>query len=131
MIPHVVVDTGANLALDRLRADLDALDATVSVETLDSESAVMAAAIDAEALILGDPGVVTDHSLTSMPDLEVVAVAGADPGALDLEAAAWAGIAVLAVPLSDADTPEDRAAAVASELRAALGDGDPSTLVET
>ena len=130
MIPHVVVDTGTNLGLDRLRADLDAIDATVSVEALDEESAVMAAAIDAEALVVGDPSVVSDHSLTAMPDLEVVVLAGADPDALDLDAAAWAGVAVLAVPLADRSGPEERAGAVAEELRAALGDGDPTTLVE-
>ena len=130
MIPHVVVDTATNLDLDRLRAELDPLDATVSAERLDSESAVMTAAIDAEAVVVAVPTTLSEHSLTAMPDLEVVAVAGADGTGVDLDAAAWAGVTVLAVPL-DGDDPTDRAATLGAEVRAALGDGDPTTVVES
>jgi phosphoglycerate dehydrogenase-like enzyme len=130
MIPHVVVDTGAGLDLDRVREDLDALDATVSVQNLDTESAVMTAAIDAEAVVLDDPSVFSDHSLTSMPDLDVVVVAGATAAGLDLDAAGWAGITVLAVPLDGVEDPGERAAAVCEQLRLALGDGEPTTVVE-
>lgn len=130
MIPHVVVDTGAGLDLDRVREDLDALDATVSVQNLDTESAVMTAAIDAEAVVVADPAVFSDHSLTSMPDLDVVVVAGATAAGLDLDAAGWAGITVLAVPLEDVEDPGERAELVCEQLRLALGDGDPTTVVE-
>lgn len=130
MIPHVVVDTGAGLDLDRVREDLDALDATVSVQNLDTESAVMSAAIDAEAVVVDDPSVFSDHSLTSMPDLDVVVVAGATAAGLDIDAAGWAGITVLAVPLTDATTPAERAGLVCDQLRLALGGGDPTTVVE-
>jgi phosphoglycerate dehydrogenase-like enzyme len=129
-IPHVVVDTDADLDLDRLRAALSGLDATVSVQRLDSEHAVMTAAVDAEAVVVAEPSVFSDHSLTSMPDLEVVVVAGATAAGLDLDAAGWAGIDVLAVPLADADGPDDRATLIAEQLRLALGDGEPTTLVE-
>lgn len=130
MIPHVVVDTTADLDLDRVRAELDAVDATVSVQRLDTESAVMTAAVDAEAVVVSDPAVFSDHSLTSMPDLEVVVVAGATAAGLDLDAAGWAGITVLAVPLADATTPGERATLICEQLRLALGDGDPTTVVE-
>lgn len=130
MIPHVVVDTGAGLDLDRVREDLDALDATVSVQNLDTESAVMTAAIDAEAVVVADPAVFSDHSLTSMPDLDVVVVAGATAAGLDVDAAGWAGITVLAVPLEDVEDPGERADRICEQLGLALGDGEPTTVVE-
>jgi len=130
MIPHVVVDTGAGLDLDRVRAELDAVDATVSVQRLDTESAVMTAAIDAEAVVVADPAVFSDHSLTSMPDLDVVVVAGATAAGLDLDAAAWAGITVLAVPLEGVADAGERADLLCEQLRLALGDGEPTTVVE-
>jgi len=130
VIPHVVVDTEANLDLDRLRAELEPLDATVSAQRFDSEPAVMTAAIDAEAVVVADPTVLSDHSLTSMPDLEVVAVVGADGSGLDFDAASWAGVTVLAVPLHG-DDPVDRTATIADELGTALGDGDPTSVADS
>ncbi len=130
MIPHVVVDTALGLNPDRLRSELAAVDATVSVEPLETESAVMASAVDAEAVVVDDPAVFSKHSLTSMPDLEVVVLAGRTADGIDLDAAAWAGVTVLALPFSDVDDAGERTARLGSELRAALGDGDPSTVVE-
>lgn len=130
MIPHVVVDTRTDLDREVLRTALSDLDATVSLERLDAESAVMAAAVDAEAVVVDDPAVFSKHSLTSMPDLEVVVLAGTAASGIDLDAAAWAGVTVLAVPLTELSDPGERAERLAAELRAALGDGDPSTVVD-
>ena len=130
MIPHVVVDTALGLDLGRLRSELAAVEATVSVEPLATESAVMASAVDAEAVVVDDPGVFSEHSLTSMPDLEIVALAGRAGDGIDLDAAAWAGVTVLALPFSDVGDAGERAGRLGAELRAALGDGDPSTVVD-
>jgi phosphoglycerate dehydrogenase-like enzyme len=127
MIPHVVVSTDAGIDVTAMR---DALpDATVSVDALDSEDAVLTAAIDAEVVVLGETGPVSARMVRAMPDLEVVAVVGGDTDAVDREAAATSGVAVLLVPVAD-DSPAERAARVAADVQAALDGDTPDSLVD-
>jgi phosphoglycerate dehydrogenase-like enzyme len=127
MIPHVVVSTDADLDVGAMREALP--DATVSVDTLDGEDAVLTAAIDAEVVVLGESGPVSARMVRAMPDLEVVAVVGADADAVDRDAAATSGVAVLVLPAGD-DTPSDRAKRVARDVQAALDGDRPDSLVE-